>query len=231
MSFEVICPGCGALSGPSVGVCPFCKTVMSNSSNEKFAQSKSLAEIYESGRLDLALSLARKLYLEDPDSKTNIGFILLFVKILIETDAPSMQIRSVLSEARLIDPSNGDVLDYIEFIDAKNMLKKGYDDNGERQLKSILRRSPKHLQAHFLLGTHLFWIDEQTQQAIPHLETCVRLAPNHLRSWGCLGAIYRKLGNSQLAKAAFKRCIELETNVTMKSFFEKQIRDIEAIPK
>ncbi len=230
MSFEVICSGCGALSGPSVGVCPFCKTVMSNTSEEKFAHSRPLAELYESGRLGLALSLAKKLYLEKPDSKTNISFLLLFIKIMIEADAPSLQIRSVLSEANLIDPSHLDILDYIEFMDAKDMLKKGYDDNGERRLKSILRRSPNHLQAHFLLGTHLFWIDEQTQQAIPHLETCVRLAPNHLRSWGCLAAIYRKLGHRQLAKAAFKRCVELETNLTMKSFFEKQIKDLESIP-
>lgn len=80
------------------------------------------------------------------------------------------------------------------------------------------------IQAHFILGTRLFWVDGESVMAIPHLETCVRLHPSFLRAWGCLGAIYKKLGNTQLAKMAFEKCAGIETNSTMKEYFLDQAK-------
>lgn len=222
MSFEQVCSGCGATSGPSVGICPFCKTLMTSASDGNFQQEKSISQLYEKGRLDLALVLAKKLYSEDPASKKDVGFLVLFAKILIDTEGPSSLIKSVLSEAHLIDPLNQDILDYLELMEIKKYLKKGLNDTGEVQLKNLIRRSPKNTYAHFLLGTHLFWTDEQPQMAIPHLEICVRQSPNFLRAWGCLGAVYRKLGNTQLAMRAFQKCAELETEIRMKEYFLQQ---------
>ncbi|MDZ4083715.1 MAG: hypothetical protein U1E10_12310 [Bdellovibrionales bacterium] len=222
MSFEQVCSGCGATSGPSVGICPFCKTLMTSSSDGNSLQEKSIAQLYEKGRLDLALVLAKKLYTEDPASKKDIGFLMLFAKILIDTEGPSSLTKGVLSEAHLLDPSNQDVMDYLELMEIKTYLKKGHNDTGEVQLKNLIRRSPGNTHAHFLLGTHLFWTDEQPQMAIPHLEICVRQSPNFLRAWGCLGAVYKKLGNSQLAMRAFQKCAELETESKMKEYFLQQ---------
>jgi cytochrome c-type biogenesis protein CcmH/NrfG len=59
--------------------------------------------------------------------------------------------------------------------------------------------------------------------AIPYLESCVRLAPQLLRAWGCLGAIYRELGNKTLAVRAFQKCVELEREGKMKAFFNEQV--------
>jgi cytochrome c-type biogenesis protein CcmH/NrfG len=115
-------------------------------------------------------------------------------------------------------------LDYLEILEAKNCLKKGINDAGEVMLKNVLRRSPKNVHAHFLLGTHLFWVDSESPMAIPHLETCVRLQPYFLRAWGCLGAIYKKMGNAQLAQMAFNKCASIETNPSMREFFIMQAK-------
>ncbi|MSP19165.1 MAG: hypothetical protein EXR74_06295 [Bdellovibrionales bacterium] len=129
-----------------------------------------------------------------------------------------------MAEAHLATPENVDVIDYMEIVEARNNLKKGLNDIGEIALKNLLRRSPKNIHAHFILGTHLFWKDSESTMAIPHLETCVRLHPNFLRAWGCLGAIYKKMGNAQLAQMAFQKCAAIETNQSMKEFFEKQAK-------
>lgn len=225
MSFEVICTGCGAPSGPSVGLCPFCKTVMISPDDENFEQENSIMNLYEHGRLELALSLANKMYSQDENSKKDPAFLLLYAKILLDTEGPSSLIKSILSEAHLISPGNGEVLDYLELIEAKSFLRKGLEDPGEIQLKNLIRRAPKNVHAHFLLGSHLFWVDDQPGLAIPYLETCVRLSPNFLRAWGCLAAIYKKMGNEQLSIRAFQKCYELEQNPTMKAFFKQEIEN------
>jgi len=130
----------------------------------------------------------------------------------------------VLAEAHLAAPENTELTDYLEIVEAKNNLKKGLNDTGEMMLKNLLRRSPNNLHAHFILGTHLFWADNESTMVIPHLETCVRLHPNFLRAWGCLGAIYKKMGNGQLAQMAFQKYVTIETNQGMKEFFEKQAK-------
>lgn len=225
MSFELICPGCGAISGPSVGVCPFCKTILTSPHEKNSEQKSSINKIYESGRLDLALELAKKFY-QTEEAKKDFGFLLMYAKILIDTEGPTSHIKSNLMEAYLLSPNNQEVLDYIELIEAKRNLKKGLHDSGEIQIKNLLRRSPHNVHAHFIIGTHLFWTDEQPEMAIPYLETCVRLSPNFLRAWGCLGVIYQKLGNQQLAARAFQRCAELEPNIKMREYFEHQIKNL-----
>jgi tetratricopeptide (TPR) repeat protein len=224
MSFEVVCSGCGATSGPSVGICPFCKTVMISSHDKNFLQESSVLKHYDNGRLDFALSLANKMYKDDGESKKDVLFLLLYAKILIDTEAPTSQVRTILSEAHLVDPAQVEVLDYIELMQAKMQLKKELNDAGEMMIKNIIRRSPDNIHAHFILGSHLFWTEGELRLAIPHLETCVRLKPNYLRAWGCLAAIYKKMGNKQLAQRAFIKCAELETESKMKAYFLEQSR-------
>jgi predicted Zn-dependent protease len=224
MSFDVVCSGCGAPSSPSVGICPFCKTVMAANDGKEKHSIDSFIKLYNDGKLERALGLGTEMYKAKPELKSDLAFVLTFAKVLIESEGPSSKIRSVLAEAHLVTPESVDVIDYLEIVEAKNNLKKGLNDTGEIALKNLLRRSPKNVHAHFVLGTHLFWMDNESATAIPHLETCVRLHPNFLRAWGCLAAIYRKMGNNQLAQMAFQKCATIETNQSMKEFFEKQAR-------
>jgi len=224
MSFDVICTGCGAPSGPSVGICPFCKTVMASKDSQAQHSIDLLMKYYTEGRLERALSLGSELKKAKPELLNDLGFVLTLVKLMIESEAPSSRIKSLLAQAHLSAPQNTDVLDYLDIVEAKNCLKRGVGDSGEVLLRSVLRRSPNNAHAHFILGSHLFWIEADSISAISHLEACVRLHPVFLRAWGCLGAIYKKMGHTQLAQMAFQRCAAIETNPGMKEFFQQQAK-------
>lgn len=224
MSFDVFCKGCGAPSSPSVGICPFCKTVMVKNDGSNMKTNESFITAYKEGKLEQALSLGTEMIKIKPELKDDLFFVFTLVKVLIESEAPSSQIRSLLVQAHLSAPENTEFIDYLEIVEARNVLKKGFNDSGEIMLRNLLRRSPNNVHAHFILGAHLFWMDNQPTLAITHLETCVRLHPNFLRAWGCLGAIYKKIGNEQLAQNAFQKCLNIETNEKMKEFFQKQTK-------
>lgn len=225
MSFEIVCDCCGALSGPSVGICPFCKSLLSGPAS-KITGQNSLIELYQSGKLELSLALAGKILRENPKAKQDISFLLLYVKILIETEGPSSQINSLLTEGLLIDPKNPELNDYFDIIQAKSNLKKGLSDTGETMLKNLLRRSPDNVHALFLVGTHLHWVDNVPAASVYYLERCTRLAPHFLRAWGCLAVVYKALNNMQLSQMALRKCIELESNTNMKQFFKSELEKI-----
>lgn len=223
MSFGIICPNCGSPSSPSVGVCPFCKTVLAQSTHAANSQNATVSNVYASGNLPFALSLAKKVYDGEPQARKNPEFLLLYAKILLESEAPSSQVQGILGEAFLLAPNNQDVLDYMELLKLRYGLKQGIGDASEVLLRNLVRRSPNNVHALFILGTHMFWEDGQAVAAIPFLENCVRLSPNFLRAWGCLGAIYKKIGNGPLAEKAFRKCMDLESDPSMKEFFKSQL--------
>ncbi len=225
MSFELVCESCGALSGPSVGVCPFCKSVLSRPNSEITGQD-SLLQMYNAGKIDISLNLASKMFHENPKAKQDLSFLMLYVKILVETEGPSSRINSLLTEGLLINPKSQELHDYLEIMQAKLSLKKGSSDQGEQMLKNVLRRSPDNVHALFLLGAHLHWIDNSPTTSIFYLERCVRLAPNFLRAWGCLALVYKALGNLQLSQMALRKCIDLESNPNMKHFFKNELSKI-----
>lgn len=225
MSFDVVCNSCGAMSGPSVGICPFCKSVLS-SSIQKTKGHSSISELYQTGKTDIALSMAQKVYREDEKARQDISFLLTYIKILIETEGPSSLINSLIAQGLLVDVQNQDLADYYEIIYAKTNLKKGLGDAGEMSLKKVIRKSPNNVHALFLLGSHLYWIDNNPAAAAPYLERCVQLTPNFLRAWGCLAAVYMALDNPQLVRKSLEKCIELETNSTMKNYFNEELKKI-----
>jgi hypothetical protein len=162
MSFDLVCPNCGAPSGPSVGVCPFCKTTLSGIARKEDRTITSIRRLYTDGKIDKALVLSNVLEREKPKMLENVGFLLLFAKILIETEGATSKIRNLLTKAFLLDPDNQEASEYLEIIEAKTQLKKGLNDLGEQTLKNIIRRSPRNPHALFLLGTHLFWTEGLT---------------------------------------------------------------------
>jgi len=151
MSFEAVCSNCGAPSGLSVGICPFCKSIMSGSQGTEYSGLNKLKEVYFAGHIDQALFMASAMCKANPDLKSDLQFVQIFVKILFETEGPSSQIRGLLAAALLTFPDNPALLDDLEVIEAKNRLIKGIDDPGELALRTVLRRSPHHVHAHFIL--------------------------------------------------------------------------------
>ena len=221
MSFPIICLSCGAPSAPSVGICPFCKSVQSvKKVSPTDATLNSIGRLYVDGKLDQVLVLTRAAEKSNAKLLKNPKFALLYAKILIEADGPSSKIRSLLAHALLDDPENQDCIEYMEVIEAKSNFSREISDLGELALQNIIRRSPKNVHALFLLGSHLFWVQGETQKSLLYLEQCVRLRPNFLRALACLGAIYKKVGQQQ-ATRVFKRCAVLENNNEMKAYFQK----------
>ena len=225
MSFDLVCPHCGAPSGPSVGVCPFCKTVLSELTEKENRTLTAIKKLYQEGSVEDALAMITTLVLDKKQLEKNVNFLLLSAKLLMEAEGPTSKIRNQLTRALLVDPDHKDVNEYLEVIEAKALLKEGLNDYGEQGLKAILRRSPDNVHALFYLGTHLYWIEHQEASAIRYLERCVQVRPNFLRAWGCLGSIYDEIGEITLASRAFRKCIELEKNERMRAFFKQRLNE------
>jgi predicted Zn-dependent protease len=222
MAFPVVCANCGAPSGPSVGVCPYCKSSLATG-NADAASTADLQRMYNEGKFERALPLANQTYQSKPELRKDLSFMLLYAKILLNCEAPSSRVRSIMAEIYPYYPQHPDIMSYIEILEARLLLKKGQGDSGELMLKGVLPRSPENFHANFFLGTHYFWSDDVPMLAVPYLETCVRIMPNAVRAWGCLGAAYRKLGQETHAVAAFQKAMNLEIDQEMKKFFADQI--------
>src|SRR5580698_3653607 len=99
MNFEIACPNCGAISSPVVGICPFCKSVMTKAADgtKQVASVPLIQSLYDDGKVEQALALAVTLEKQDAESLKNAGFVLLYVQIQIEVDAPSSKTRSILN--------------------------------------------------------------------------------------------------------------------------------------
>ena len=156
---------------------------------------------------------------QKPDVAKNAGFALLYAKILIEVDAPSSKIRAILNHALVENPSDVRLIEYLEIVEADSHLSHEKNDAGEVALANVIRRSPENAHALFLLGSHLFWMEDDTQRSLVYLERCVRLQPNFLRAKACLAAVYKKLGLDDHAERLLKECAAKTPNQDMKEFF------------
>lgn len=225
MSFELVCQGCGAMSGPGVGICPYCKTTLSTGDSGQSSSTSAFTKLYSEGKSEKALVAAEMILKKEGLDKVELPFLLTLVKLYIETDAPSSRSRNLLMQAHLKYSDNQEILDYLDLLEAMNNLKHGSHDGGELMLKAVIRRSPQNFHAHFLIGSHYFWVEKKATQAIPHLEFCVKARPQFIRAWGCLGALYHSLKKFDLANHAFRQCISLESNPKVKAYFEKMIQN------
>ncbi len=221
MNFEIACSHCGAISSPVTGVCPYCKSVMTqtdpSTQPESFPQIQSL---YDDGKIEFALTAASGLEKKDPESLKDLGFVLLYVKILLETDAPSSKARLLLKQALADNPSNPDLLEYLELVEAESHISRDNSSQGEVILANIVRRSPKNVHALFLLGSHLLWTEDDPQSALRYLEQCVRFRPNFMRAKACLAATYKALGMQDPATRLLTECANKASDGNVKRLFE-----------
>ncbi|MES2965433.1 MAG: hypothetical protein V4760_16240 [Bdellovibrionota bacterium] len=223
MSFTIVCECCGAPSGPSVGLCPFCKSVMSGSTSMESPTVTSLRKLFAEGKIEAALPLATQLLASVQGELREVRFLMLCVQVLFEAEAPTSKINALLSEAFLRSPEDQTVLEYMAVMDAKAKLKYEVDSIGEKILRDVLVRQPRHAHAAFLLGSHFFWAKQDHHGAGPLLELCVRERPGFLRAWACLGALYEQQDRKNLAAAAYRKCAELEPTGSMRSFFLERL--------
>lgn len=227
MSFDLICSSCGAPSGPSVGVCPFCKSVMAGSSTKKISPAYSkLLKLYNEGDLETSLHYVQEIQKTPEKHESDPDLLLLCSKILIESEGPNGKTRTLLGSALLVAPDNAEIIDYLEIIQARFSFSSESYKHGKETLAKVLQRSPNNPHALFLMGSHLFWREKNHMAAIPHLEKCVRVRPHFLRAWACLATIAQDLGNPQLAENALLKCVKLEKNPHMRSFFEGLLKKL-----
>ena len=225
MNFEIACSNCGAVSSPVVGVCPFCKSVMTPADGAKqTAATPQIQSLYDEGKLDQALSLAATLEKKDADFLKDANFVLLYIKILIEVDAPSSKTKSLLNQALVANPSHPDLLEYLEIVEAESNLSRKSGDDGENSLANIIRRSPKNVHALFLLGSHLFWVKKDPQRALRYLEACVRFRPNFIRAKACLAAVYKELNMTDVAARLMNECAAKTSDSNTKEFFKNFVK-------
>lgn len=223
MSFDVVCDRCGAPSGPSVGMCPFCKGVIAGPSKDAHPTLTKIRKFFNEGKLEQALSFASAAEAEQKKLSDNPTFLLTYVKILFETEGPTSKMKSLLVKLQTKEETDQEVTDYWDLIEAKHLMTHGTQQAGELLLKSLLRRSPNNAHALFLLGSQAYYANGDIAEAVRCLERCVSLRPCFLRAWGCLGVIYRATGDGSAAERAFKKCLSLETNAKMKAFFTEQL--------
>jgi tetratricopeptide (TPR) repeat protein len=179
-----------------------------------------ISKFYQYGKLEQALLSASTTEKKKPGLLKNPKFALLYTKILLETDGPSSKIRSVLTQALLENPGDPALMEYMEVVEARSHLSREKNDVGEVQLTNLIRRSPKNVHALFLLGSHLFWVEGETQRPLRYLEQAYRLRPQFLRSTACLAALYRKLEQPVQSKRLFRECVALESSSEMKAYFK-----------
>lgn len=225
MSFDIACKSCGALSSPSTGTCPYCKSVIAPSKKleKELPHVKHLKEYYGKGKVAEALYVGKKIWDENDKAKKSVTFISIFTRVLFECEAYPALLMSVIAQNQFLDKPSPEVSLIKDIIVAKSQLEKGKNDPGEVMLRKILAAHPKDPYANFVLGAHLFFVEEDLRNSIIHLEKSVKAYPNFLRAWGCLGSIYKKIGNEALAARSFKQAIKLESDPKMKAFFKSMI--------
>lgn len=219
MSFDIICSNCGAPSSPVIGVCPYCKSIMTTEAEKTTPAITNIKKAFSAGNLEQALSLAKALETQKPELLKNAEFVLLYTQILIEVDGPSSKTKSLLNQALIDNPLDPRLSEYLEIVEAEANLSHDKDDAGEVALANIIRRSPENVHALFLLGSHLFWIEKDYQRALRYLEQCVRLRPAFIKAKACLASVYKELGRNDLAVKLFMECAASTNDSYLKNFF------------
>jgi len=222
MSFETECESCGAPSGPSVGVCPYCKTPFSSQVPDNPAVAD-LHQLYESGKLKEAVSMASMMAKEEK-YLADASFLVLYGKILIEVEGPSGIVKSCFAKAATLDPKFSEESKlYVSMMAARSLFRKGLSDPGELRFLELLKEHPHNPHLLFLLAAHTFWVDRETQNSVRLLEQCVQVRPNFARAWGCLFAIYKFLKDKSNMQRCSQEFLRLEDNEEMKKFIQTQI--------
>ena len=111
---------------------------------------------------------------------------------------------------------------YKEVLKARQCLKDGLYQEGERQLVGLL---DSEYQAHaaFILGEHLFWRSPSTEEAVALLKIAVQDRPGFVKAWATMGFAYNKMGLKDKAQQSFSQCLEFEKDPERLAFYREQL--------
>lgn len=223
MSFELICHSCGAPSGPAVGICPFCKSVLSPESKKKYSPAlRRLRTLFDEGKLEQAALLAREATRSsDEKISGNAQILSICAQILFEVEAPTAELNSILAKASLLEPDDRGIQDLMNLVQAKVAINYRNSQEGKLLINNILKHQPNHPHALFLLATYVNSKESNPVLAMVYLEKALRARPNFLKAWACLAGIASRVGNSHVAEKALLKALSLETNASMKLYFTK----------
>lgn len=228
MSFELICHSCGAASGPSVGICPFCKSVLTHEGSKNSSPAlRRLRTLFEEGKLEQAALLAREAIKSQNEKLSgNPEVLLICAQILFEIEAPLAELKSILAKASLLDPEHLGIQELLSLVEAKSAFNFRNNTEGKKLIEAILRKAPQNPHALFLLATYVNSRENNPTLAIVYLEKALQSRPSYLRAWACLASIAAQVGNTHVAEKALLKAMNLETNSQMKAFFSKLLLEV-----
>ncbi|MFM8269855.1 MAG: tetratricopeptide repeat protein [Pseudomonadota bacterium] len=227
MSFELICESCGAASGPSVGICPFCKSLLVPEASKQVSPAlKSLKTLFSEGRMEEASLLAREALKSKEDISENVEVLSVCSQILFEVEAPSSQIKSILAKASLIDPDHKGIQELMNLVHAKSAISNGNPEEGKKMLESVLKSNPANPHALFHLASYVNSKENNPVLAAVYLEKALKARPNFLRAWACLASVSARMDKTHMAERALLKAISLEKNQNMKDFFNKLLLEV-----
>lgn len=227
MSFELICESCGAASGPSVGICPFCKSVLVSETSKKASPAlRRLKTLFSEGKMEEAALIAREALKSKEELSENVEILSICTQILFEVEAPSSQLKGVLAKASLIAPEHKGIQELMKLVQAKSAISYGNPEEGKKMLESILKSNPGNPHALFLLATYVNSKENDPVLAVVYLERALKSRPNFLRAWACLASISARMDKTHMAETALLKAISLETNKNMKDFFRRLLNEV-----
>ncbi|HEX8772895.1 MAG TPA: transglutaminase domain-containing protein [Pyrinomonadaceae bacterium] len=100
-------------------------------------------------------------------------------------------------------------------------------------LRQIVARWPDFAAAHYALGTHLMFYDEQLEQSIAPFRKAAELVPLDPRPWARMGQTFEQLKRFGEAEAAYREAAardrdNYESQTTLAAFYFKQSQDTKA---
>jgi predicted TPR repeat methyltransferase len=101
--------------------------------------------------------------------------------------------------------------------------------------RAVLRLHPRHMDAHYLLGT-IYAEAGDLKQALKHLKAAVKIAPNAPMVLNNLGSVYRVRGERALAAECYGRALVVQPDMAeaggnLSSLMNDPETDLNAMPK
>lgn len=180
-------------------------------------------ELYRQGAHDSCLHLIQMICEVQHPLYEAAEIYILGAKIAFEEDEDLAEVESWLMQGELNDPSAPACFDFSFLITALKKLKDGMYSEASQDLLGLVDSPDVGFLASYLLGRHFLWKSQEIGLSIYHLETALQSKPNFKKAWEAAGFAYNREGQKDLAKKAFSKCIELESDPDKIEFYRQHL--------
>jgi tetratricopeptide (TPR) repeat protein len=153
-------------------------------------------------------------------------FFVLHAEILFETTGAGSATQAALQQALLIEPTCTSANALQKILNCQNELRDGLYEKGEASLRQLLKEEPYSGYAASVLAHHLLWKNGPESEAVQLFEYCLNLQPYFLKAQLGLALAYKKTRDMTKADGAFKKCLELDTNIENQAFYKKHLQNL-----